>query len=548
MGNGAKAALGAGAALIVVLLFLLFGNTRVEPVEIARTTGGDETTSGSDQATGSAGAADTATETAGDGVGSEPASGGVTAPMAPVEDAPTDETATATEDAGADGPTAEPEPDNDPVVTADAGETGQADAGTLDVPQTDPAATDATSDQDQVADAAPQEAPPEPPVFDLVRVEADGTALIAGRAVPGAVVTLMLNGKELVSETADAGGNFVAFTSVPGSEQAQSLSIRMSTSDNQTITSVQTVMISPATRSGPNAIAEASPMPDAPDQTEDAPSVASGAAADPVTGDVAMLDTPSSGDVGAAVTAGAGDISQRPSSATSLSETQAPGSEDAPIVGSAPDGNADLANGAETLDTPDAETETATEQSASAPQVLIADTDGVRVLQDGGTGPEVLDVIALDTISYDEQGDVTLAGRGTGTGFVRVYIDNEPIKTLEIAEDGQWRAPLPEVDTGIYTLRIDELDAEGGVVSRVETPFKREASEVLAAVLQERGVTAGELSVMTVQKGDTLWDISRVKYGSGIQYVRVFEANRDRIRDPHWIYPGQVFTLPQGEE
>jgi nucleoid-associated protein YgaU len=27
-------------------------------------------------------------------------------------------------------------------------------------------------------------------------------------------------------------------------------------------------------------------------------------------------------------------------------------------------------------------------------------------------------------------------------------------------------------------------------------------------------------------------------------YVKVFEANRAHIRDPHWIYPGQVFTLP----
>ena len=28
-------------------------------------------------------------------------------------------------------------------------------------------------------------------------------------------------------------------------------------------------------------------------------------------------------------------------------------------------------------------------------------------------------------------------------------------------------------------------------------------------------------------------------------YVRIFEANRDQIRDPDWIYPGQVFSLPE---
>ncbi|MDT8327844.1 MAG: peptidoglycan-binding protein, partial [Roseovarius sp.] len=39
--------------------------------------------------------------------------------------------------------------------------------------------------------------------------------------------------------------------------------------------------------------------------------------------------------------------------------------------------------------------------------------------------------------------------------------------------------------------------------------------------------------------------ISRAFYGDGVMYVRVFEANRDRIRDPDLIYPGQVFALPQ---
>jgi len=30
--------------------------------------------------------------------------------------------------------------------------------------------------------------------------------------------------------------------------------------------------------------------------------------------------------------------------------------------------------------------------------------------------------------------------------------------------------------------------------------------------------------------------------------VRVFEANRDKIRNPDLIYPGQVFVLPEGAE
>jgi nucleoid-associated protein YgaU len=47
-----------------------------------------------------------------------------------------------------------------------------------------------------------------------------------------------------------------------------------------------------------------------------------------------------------------------------------------------------------------------------------------------------------------------------------------------------------------------------------------------------------------VQPGNTLWGISRERYGQGILYVQVFEANRDKIRDPDLIYPGQIFNLP----
>ncbi|MBD3765996.1 MAG: LysM peptidoglycan-binding domain-containing protein, partial [Rhodobacterales bacterium] len=52
---------------------------------------------------------------------------------------------------------------------------------------------------------------------------------------------------------------------------------------------------------------------------------------------------------------------------------------------------------------------------------------------------------------------------------------------------------------------------------------------------------------VTVQPGNTLWGISRERYGQGVLYVRVYEANRSQIRDPDLIYPGQVFTVPAAD-
>lgn len=47
-----------------------------------------------------------------------------------------------------------------------------------------------------------------------------------------------------------------------------------------------------------------------------------------------------------------------------------------------------------------------------------------------------------------------------------------------------------------------------------------------------------------VVSGDTLWGIARRYYGNGALWPRIFDANRKLIRDPHWIYPNQVFVIP----
>ena len=179
---------------------------------------------------------------------------------------------------------------------------------------------------------------------------------------------------------------------------------------------------------------------------------------------------------------------------------------------------------------------------AQAPAVLLSDADGVRVLQSGV--PEATDNVSVDAISYDEAGDVTLTGRATGPGTVRIYLDNVPVLSTEVGEDGQWRTPLPDIDTGVYTLRVDEVAADGTVASRMETPFQREPVQTILALVEEEGDLGAPVRLVTVQPGNTLWGISRRSYGEGTLYVRVFEANRERIRDPDLIYPGQVFTVP----
>jgi nucleoid-associated protein YgaU len=49
----------------------------------------------------------------------------------------------------------------------------------------------------------------------------------------------------------------------------------------------------------------------------------------------------------------------------------------------------------------------------------------------------------------------------------------------------------------------------------------------------------------TVKPGDTLSKISREFYGDANQYSRIFDANRNVLRDPNRISPGQELVIPE---
>ena len=47
-----------------------------------------------------------------------------------------------------------------------------------------------------------------------------------------------------------------------------------------------------------------------------------------------------------------------------------------------------------------------------------------------------------------------------------------------------------------------------------------------------------------VKKGDTLWKIAERYYGDGSLYTKIFEANRDILKDPNVIKVGQKLRIP----
>ena len=182
-------------------------------------------------------------------------------------------------------------------------------------------------------------------------------------------------------------------------------------------------------------------------------------------------------------------------------------------------------------------------QQEDTPTVMIADVSGVKIVSKAPTSAENPEIF-LDTISYDDEGALTLAGRGVSSGIVRLYLNNAVFGETPTDALGAWSYDASAIEPGVYTLRIDQLNADASkVLARMETPFKREARSKLQEQLSAAESPA-RINVVTVQPGNTLWGISRERYGQGILYVQVFEANRDKIRDPDLIYPGQIFNLP----
>lgn len=166
----------------------------------------------------------------------------------------------------------------------------------------------------------------------------------------------------------------------------------------------------------------------------------------------------------------------------------------------------------------------------------------VAVPREGNEAVEVLQRPALDgasaavgAIDYDDAGNMTLSGIAEPNSTVRVYLDNELVGTAQADDSGRWTMTLDRtVPPGSYNLRVDQVDDGGQVVARSEIPFVR--AEPL------RDLPPGR--VVIIQPGDHLWRIANQRYGSGFQYTLIYDANKDQIRDPDLIYPGQVFTLP----
>lgn len=155
--------------------------------------------------------------------------------------------------------------------------------------------------------------------------------------------------------------------------------------------------------------------------------------------------------------------------------------------------------------------------------------EAVSLPTDGGIA------LSVDVLDYDERGNMGLSGRANGDNNVVVYLDNGLLAAAPVGSDGAWRMIVERsVAPGLYTLRVDEM-ADDMVIARLEFPFQR---------ADPKEIASGPLLVV-VQPGNSLWRLARRTLGEGTRYTVIYQANKDRIRNPDLIYPGQVLEVPR---
>ena len=376
----------------------------------------------------------------------------------------------------------------------------------------------------------------DPPKLETVRIDDDGTALVAGTAYPGSILEILVDEKVVESITLGKDGNFAVIFDIELKDRPQVISLK--TIDGEIIlVSDETMIVAPK-------IVDVAQADRADEQTQKQ-SIGADNSTDVANSQQATSQTTSDEN-------SASDLSAKTALIDEVEKEDDidKASDNAVVKADVINKTPQLAQPTEEKIEKEVQKILTTEPSASEiasngakkPTILLADNEGVKVVQ-GRVGPTVMTDVLFDTINYSKDGGVAVTGRGSPDSIVRFYLDNSPVTSTAVDQTGYWSADLSDVEAGVYTLRLDQLDQSGKVSSRIESPFKREDRNVLADQMKDIASPA-RINVITVQPGNTLWAISRERYGRGILYVQVFDANKDKIRNPDLIYPGQIFDLP----
>lgn len=126
---------------------------------------------------------------------------------------------------------------------------------------------------------------------------------------------------------------------------------------------------------------------------------------------------------------------------------------------------------------------------------------------------------------------------------------SEPAADMQSEADS---APMaePEAEAMPATETESEQPADTSAPASEPPATEADAEEVPTITAVQIGEDDQRFAAgrAIIRRGDNLWTIARRVYGEGVRYTTIYQANREQIRNPDLIYPGQVFALPGDAE
>jgi nucleoid-associated protein YgaU len=212
------------------------------------------------------------------------------------------------------------------------------------------------------------------------------------------------------------------------------------------------------------------------------------------------------------------------------------------------------------------------------PLVALMTPDKPTVVLSQPAAPKPMaGAVVVEAVETEPGGKLHVSGQAGPGAAVRLYLNDSFVASVTAGADGRFAITINEgMAPGSYRVRLDEVESNSGAVrARAEVRFNVPDTVVTASVPPQATASkrpdiaaaakqpqlAGVATVLpdgdppstmvvpkivttTVSRGDSLWRLSRDTYGAGTRYAVIYKANREQIRNPNLIYPGQIFVLP----
>ncbi len=317
------------------------------------------------------------------------------------------------------------------------------------------------------------------PSFDVLRAEADGSIVIAGKAAPDAVVEVLIGSEVIGKTTASAEGDFAVVLDTPLKPGDYQIVLRSTAPGNIVAMSVETAIVSiPETSDGdvlalveePGKPAELITKPDP--KPEAPPAAGEEAAAPP-----AAAEPPAAGQEAAAPPAAA--------------EPPAAGQEaEAPPAAAEPPAGDDVAAAPPAEEPPAAEAPPAAPPVAEAPaepkpgdQVEVAVPSAPVPAEPPAPPAAAVPTVVVEAVEIEGR-KIFVAGAADPGRRVRGYANDILLGDAIASPEGRFLIEAErDLKVGDYIIRVDALDKDGAtVLARVAVPFEREPGEAIAAV------------------------------------------------------------------